>query len=79
MIASFNPATDELLRRFTPYDANEIERRLAEAAKAQKVWRNMGIQERRPYLQNVAQLFEHTKNVTRESSHWKWANPWRKL
>ena len=61
MIASFNPATDELLQRFTPYDANEIERRLAEAAKAQKVWRNMGIQERRPYLQNVAQLLRTHK------------------
>jgi hypothetical protein len=65
MIASFNPATDELLQRFTPYEANEIERRWAFKSDV--------------LICKMSHSFcELTKNGMRESSLWKWANPWLK-
>ncbi len=58
---STNPATGELLARYTPHDASEIERRLARAAAAFVAWRERSFAERSALLLRVAERLRGAK------------------
>jgi aldehyde dehydrogenase (NAD+) len=75
MISSINPATDQLLAEFAVHTEQQIDRQLAQAAKAQKSWARLGVQARRPYLNKVAATLRQQKRHSPESSPWKWASP----
>lgn len=53
-ITSANPATDAVLARYTAHDAQAIERKLAQAATAQRAWARTPIGERMALLRRVA-------------------------
>jgi succinate-semialdehyde dehydrogenase/glutarate-semialdehyde dehydrogenase len=55
-IASVNPATGETLMEFEPYDAAEIERRLALAESAFRSWRRTTFRERAELVVRVADV-----------------------
>jgi succinate-semialdehyde dehydrogenase/glutarate-semialdehyde dehydrogenase len=57
-LASINPATGELLQSFEPFDANEVEARLAIAARAASEWATSSFVERARLLITVAELLE---------------------
>jgi succinate-semialdehyde dehydrogenase/glutarate-semialdehyde dehydrogenase len=60
-IASTNPATGEVLRRFDAHDGAEIERRLARAATASGTWRRVPVGQRAKVLARAAELLERDK------------------
>jgi len=57
-LASINPATGELLQSFEPFDADEVEARLAIAARAASEWAATSFVERARLLITVAELLE---------------------
>ncbi|MGO8871723.1 MAG: NAD-dependent succinate-semialdehyde dehydrogenase [Acidimicrobiales bacterium] len=57
-IATVNPATGELLQSFEPYDAAEVERRLAMAAAAVPVWAARSFGDRARLAVTAAELLE---------------------
>lgn len=57
-LASINPTTGELLESFEPFDAEEVEMRLATAAEAAADWAATGFPERARLLITVAELLE---------------------
>jgi succinate-semialdehyde dehydrogenase/glutarate-semialdehyde dehydrogenase len=57
-LASVNPATGELLQSFEPFDAAEVENRLALAAGAAPVWAATSFEDRARLLITVAELLE---------------------
>jgi len=57
-LATVNPATGELLQTFTPYDADEVERRLAAAERGAAAWARTDFEERSRLLVTVAELLE---------------------
>lgn len=57
-IATVNPATEETLRTFEPYDSEEVERRLALADKAFRAWRRTTFDERAALMNKLADIFE---------------------
>ncbi len=62
MIVSQNPATGEVLARFDEPSATEIDRRLAQAAAAQRVWSRTDISSRMAALRHVASLLLEEKD-----------------
>jgi succinate-semialdehyde dehydrogenase/glutarate-semialdehyde dehydrogenase len=57
-IATVNPATEETLREFEPYDAGEIERRVALAHKTFGSWRKTTFAERGELMNKLADVFD---------------------
>ena len=57
-IESKNPATGELLKAFEPMTSDEVERRIAAADKAQRLWKNKTIEARAEPLRVMADLLE---------------------
>jgi len=57
-IATVNPTTGETLERFEPYDAEEVEVRLAAAAAGAAAWAATDFEERSRLLVTVAELLE---------------------
>jgi succinate-semialdehyde dehydrogenase/glutarate-semialdehyde dehydrogenase len=57
-IATVNPATGETLREFEPYDAGEVERRLALAVRGFERWRRAGYDERAAAMHRLADLLD---------------------
>src|SRR5580658_1254409 len=57
-IATVNPATGETLRTFEPYDAGEVERRLALADSRFRSWKRTGFDERAELMNRLAELFD---------------------
>jgi len=60
-IASTNPTTGEVLRRFDPHGPEEIERRLSLAARQSLLWRGTSVAERAAVLARAAQILERDK------------------
>jgi succinate-semialdehyde dehydrogenase/glutarate-semialdehyde dehydrogenase len=60
-IASTNPTTGEVLRRFEAHGPDEIERRLALAARQAVLWRSTPVAERAGVVARVAELLERDK------------------
>ena len=56
MIVSSNPATGEVLKRFSAYDDATIEQRLSVAAKSQRRWARASLEERISVLRRIAAL-----------------------
>jgi succinate-semialdehyde dehydrogenase / glutarate-semialdehyde dehydrogenase len=54
MLESINPATEEPLANFGPYDATQIDARLDAAIDAQRAWRKQDIARRRALLTQLA-------------------------
>jgi succinate-semialdehyde dehydrogenase/glutarate-semialdehyde dehydrogenase len=61
--ASINPTTGEVLRRFELHGADEIERRLALAARQSVLWRGTSVAERAGVLARAAELLERDKHT----------------
>ena len=61
-IATTNPATGETVRTFQPYDAAEIERRIARAAEAFVAWRRTPIHVRTLAVARLGELLESEKH-----------------
>jgi succinate-semialdehyde dehydrogenase/glutarate-semialdehyde dehydrogenase len=59
--ASINPATEEVLRRFELHGPDEVERRLALAARQALLWRSTPVAERAAVLARFAELLERDK------------------
>ena len=57
-LATVNPATGELLESFEPFDAAEVERRLAIAEEGAATWAATGFEERARLLVTIAELLE---------------------
>jgi succinate-semialdehyde dehydrogenase / glutarate-semialdehyde dehydrogenase len=57
-LATVNPTTGETLQRFEPFDADEVETRLAQAASAATVWAATPVGDRSRLLITVAELLE---------------------
>jgi succinate-semialdehyde dehydrogenase/glutarate-semialdehyde dehydrogenase len=57
-LATVNPTTGETLQRFEPFDAAEVENRLAAAASAATVWAATPVGDRSRLLITVAELLE---------------------
>ena len=57
-LATVNPATGELLESFEPFDAAEVERRLATAEEGAATWAATGFEERARLLVTIAELLE---------------------
>jgi len=57
-LATVNPATGELLESFEPFDAAEVERRLAIAERGAATWGATGFEERARLLVTIAELLE---------------------
>lgn len=57
-IATVNPTTEETLRTFEPYDSDEIERRVALAAKAFSKWRRTSYAERAEPMRRLADILD---------------------
>jgi succinate-semialdehyde dehydrogenase/glutarate-semialdehyde dehydrogenase len=62
MIHSINPATGETLASFPKHDAASVERTLAAAAAAQRVWRDKPVQQRVGLLTSLAQVLRLHKD-----------------
>jgi succinate-semialdehyde dehydrogenase/glutarate-semialdehyde dehydrogenase len=62
-IATTNPATGEILRRFEPYGAEEIERRIAAATRAARAWRETPVPARAEVLSRAALRLEADKRT----------------
>jgi succinate-semialdehyde dehydrogenase/glutarate-semialdehyde dehydrogenase len=60
---STNPTTGELLRRFEAHGPDEVERRLALAARQAVLWRETPVDERAAVLARAAQLLERDKQA----------------
>jgi succinate-semialdehyde dehydrogenase / glutarate-semialdehyde dehydrogenase len=60
-IASVNPSTGETLREFQAHGSDEVERRLALAARTVEPWRRTPVSERAKLLVRVAELLEQDK------------------
>jgi succinate-semialdehyde dehydrogenase/glutarate-semialdehyde dehydrogenase len=60
-IASVNPATGEVLRRFEAHGPDEIERRLARAAKQRAAWAETPVAARAAVLARAAEILERDK------------------
>ena len=60
-IATTNPATGETIRTFEPYDATEIERRIARAAKAFIAWRRTPLTVRTDAVRRLGDLLDAEK------------------
>jgi succinate-semialdehyde dehydrogenase / glutarate-semialdehyde dehydrogenase len=63
MIASINPATGETLASFDPHSAEDVELRLARAAKAAVTWRSRPIAERAAVVAAAARILEAEKSA----------------
>ena len=62
-IASTNPATGEVVRKFSEYTAEQIEERVAKAAQAAKTWPRTSFAERAQKLSRAAALLEERKEA----------------
>jgi succinate-semialdehyde dehydrogenase / glutarate-semialdehyde dehydrogenase len=60
-IASINPTTGEVLRRFEAHGPDEVERRLALAARQAVLWRSTPVAERAAVLARAAEILERDK------------------
>jgi succinate-semialdehyde dehydrogenase/glutarate-semialdehyde dehydrogenase len=61
MIASINPATDEVVARFDAHDDARIDKALAQASAAQHAWRRRTLRDRASLLTAVAALLRERK------------------
>jgi succinate-semialdehyde dehydrogenase/glutarate-semialdehyde dehydrogenase len=61
-IASTNPATGEVLRRFEPHGDAEIEARLARAAQSAQRWRDSSVDQRAAVLARAAELLDRRRD-----------------
>src|SRR4051812_27871396 len=55
-IASINPATGEVVRRFDPLSASEIDNRLDRAATAARVWRHTPLAKRTAVVKTMGDI-----------------------
>src|ERR1041384_7287276 len=62
-IASTNPATGEVVRRFSEYTAEQIEERVAKAAQAARTWPLTSFAERAQKLSRAAAVLEERKEA----------------
>jgi len=60
-IATINPATGETIRTFEPYDAAEVERRIARAATAFVAWRQAPLNVRTDAVRRLGDLLDAEK------------------
>jgi succinate-semialdehyde dehydrogenase/glutarate-semialdehyde dehydrogenase len=66
-IASLNPATGETLKTFEPYDASEVERRLALAERAFRSYRRTSFAERSRLVRAMADVLENDASLIAET------------
>ena len=62
MIVAINPATGAEIATFEPHDDTYVDRALSAAAKAQKTWRNVPVEERVTLLTSMARVLRAGKS-----------------
>ena len=57
------------------HTAADIEKALASAGSAQKVWRNLSVAERKPYIEKFINSFQSLKEKISEELSWQMGRP----
>ncbi len=72
-----SPVDGSVYKECPLHGANDIERVLTKAAKAQKLWRNLSVADRKGYIEKFVKAFESKKEIISEELSWQMGRPIR--